>query len=199
MTRSSPAHAAVHDLATGPDDGALVVRAIAGDRWALEALYKRHARSVMRLGNFLLGRSADVDDVVQDTFIRAFDRLDDLRQPDRFGAWVLRIAANLSRSRLRRRRLLASLGLDRGDDDVPLDQLTTAGVTPEQRAELAALRRVLNRLPADQRVAWTLRRVEGWSLDQTAEAIGVSLATVKRRLRQADAAVADHVSAGGEP
>jgi RNA polymerase sigma-70 factor (ECF subfamily) len=198
LTRRSPASATVRDLPAGPDDGALVGRACAGDQWALEALYKRHARPVMRLSSFLLGRSGDVDDVVQDTFIRAFDRLVDLRDPDRFGTWVLRIAANLSRSRLRRRRLLGSLGLDRGEDDVPLDRLASEGASPEQRAELAAVQRVLDRLPADQRVAWTLRHVEGWSLDETAEAIAVSLATVKRRLSQANAAVSRHIAGGGE-
>jgi RNA polymerase sigma-70 factor (ECF subfamily) len=176
----------------------LVLRACLGDRWALEALYRRHVRPVMRLSCFLLGRSADADDVVQDTFIRAFDRLADLREPERFGSWVLRIAANVCRSKLRRRRLLESLGLDRGEDDVPLDQLTRPGVSPEQRAELAALQKVLNRMPAEERVAWTLRHVEGWTLEETAAATGVSLATVKRRLRRAGAAVSHHVSGEDE-
>ncbi|AKF10925.1 RNA polymerase sigma factor [Sandaracinus amylolyticus] len=181
--------------ARGGDDAALVARAIAGDRWAGEALYRRHAQDVIRVATLLLGRTAEVDDVVQDAFVKALRSLATLRDPASFGAWVARIAANLARSRLRRRGLLKRLGLDRGDEEVSFDQLASDGVGPEERAELARISKLLREMPADARIAWTLRRVEGWPLQEIAEAVGASLATVKRRIVAADEEIQARIGA----
>ncbi|WP_236518246.1 RNA polymerase sigma factor [Sandaracinus amylolyticus] len=179
----------------GGDDAALVARAIAGDRWAGEALYRRHAPDVIRVATLLLGRTAEVDDVVQDAFVKALRSLATLRDPASFGAWVARIAANLARSRLRRRGLLKRLGLDRGDEEVSFDQLASDSVGPEERAELARISNVLRAMPADARIAWTLRRVEGWPLQEIADAVGASLATVKRRIVAADEEIQARIGA----
>jgi RNA polymerase sigma-70 factor (ECF subfamily) len=181
-----------------PDATELVLRARAGDRWALEALYRDHVADVTRVAVFLLGRSSDVDDVIQDAFVRAFAQLPSLRETSAFGGWLARITANEARSRLRRRRLLSRLGLDRGEEDVPLDQFLSDGATPDERAEIARAARTLAQLAPDERVAWTLRHVEGWSLDETADALGVSLATVKRRLQHAEEQVRRAVDAPAE-
>jgi len=178
------------------EDAALVTRARAGERLALERLYRRHAPDVTRTVTFLLGPIADVDDVVQDAFIKAFASLGALRDPGSFGAWTGRIAANLARSRLRRRGLFKRLGLDRGEAEVRLDELARHDLDPEQRADLARISRVLATRPTDERVAWTLRRVEGWPLADVAASLGLSLATVKRRIGAADAALAALVGEG---
>jgi RNA polymerase sigma factor (sigma-70 family) len=156
------------------DTAALVARARAGDRWAGEA------------------------------FVRALGRLETLREPAAFGAWVARIAANLARTRLRRRRLLRRFGLDRGEEDMGLDELAIEGIDAEARAELARIGRIVAKLEPDTRVIWTLRRVEGWELTEVAETVGVSLATVKRRIAAIAArlgarlvAVDDDASRGG--
>lgn len=180
------------------DDAELVARARGGDRWAGEALYRRHAPDVIRVSTLLLGRGAEVDDVVQDAFVKALRKLDSLRDPASFGGWVARIAANLSRSRLRRRALFRRLGLDRGDEEIGLDQLAVESVSAEDRAELARISVALRELPADVRVAWTLRRVEGWPLGEIGEAVGASLATVKRRVAAADEVLRAHVGAREE-
>lgn len=185
--------AVVTALPARADDAQLVARALEGDRWAGEALYRRHAPHTIRVATLLLGRSAEVDDVVQDAFVKALRKLDTLRDPGSFGAWVARIAANLSRSRLRRRALFRRLGLDRGDEETSLDELAAEHVSAEDRAELARVSVALRGLPADVRVAWTLRRVEGWPLAEIGEAVGASLATVKRRVAAADAVLRAHV------
>lgn len=172
-------------------DAALVERAVSGDRWAMEALYRRHVRRVTNAVTRVLGRSADADDVVQDAFIVAFDRLEELREPAAFRGWLARIAMNEVRGRLRKRRLLRRLALDRGEDDVSLESLAITDASPEVKAELARIDRVLARMGAEPRMAWMLRYVEGWALDEIAVALDCSLATAKRRIKDAQ----DHIEA----
>jgi RNA polymerase sigma-70 factor, ECF subfamily len=185
--RSLPATESTEELAG---------RVLGGDRWAADALYRRHAPDVYRVATLLLGRSSDVDDIVQDAFVQSFERLDTLRERASYGGWVVRIAANLARSRLRRRGLLRRLGLDRGEEDVCFEQLAVPGLSVERRAELARVGEVLRAMPADQRVAWTLRRVEGWMLSEIAKTLGASLATVKRRVAAADEYLREYVEGG---
>ncbi|MGF1468604.1 MAG: RNA polymerase sigma factor [Sandaracinaceae bacterium] len=205
---TAPAHTPLLRLVGGPDRGAsvdreetddaeLVVRARSGDRWAEEALYRRHAPKVLNSAVHLLGRHADADDVVQDAFVTAFERLDTLREPGAFRGWVCRIAVNLILHRLRRRKILRMLALDGGTDDATFTLLASEGSRPDLRAELAELDRVLARLPTEQRVVWTLHRVEGWSLRETAELVDASTATVKRRLAAAASAIEVHRTGRG--
>lgn len=172
------------------DVSALVARARGGDRWARGVLYRAHLQHVLRVATFVLGRSADVEDVVQDAFVHAFERLGGLRDDAAFGSWLGRITANLARMRLRRRRFLRFFGMDRGEEDVSFEQLASRDASPEQRTELASLARALRDVSADARTAWVLREVEGWPLGEIAEALGVSLATSKRRIAEAARAVA---------
>lgn len=184
-------------IEVGPDDAELVARARGGDRWAAETLYRRHVVDATRVATYLLRRSAEVEDVVQDAFAIALARLHTLRDPAAFGGWVGRIVANEARGRLRRRHLLGLVGLDAGTDDAVLASLAAPGATAEQRTELALIDRAMLTLRTDERIAWTLRFVEGWQLIEIADALGVSLATVKRRLTAAQAKV-DAIT-GDEP
>ena len=171
--------------AAGPDRD-LVRRARGGDRWAEEALYRRHARAVARTVTRLLARSAEAEDVVQDAFIFALTHLDDLRDPDLFGRWVLQVAIRLVHRRFRQRSLLRLLGLDRGTDDATLAAQADPRAGPEVHARIAELDRALARLPARCRVAWVLRYVEGSGIDEVAAASSCSRATAKRLIARAD-------------
>lgn len=193
----SPRPAVVHALSLRADDAALVARLIQGDRWAADGLYRRHAPTVIRVVTLLLGRNADVDDVLQDAFVKALGQVATLRDPAMFGGWVARIAVNLARSRLRRRRLFQRLGLDRADD-VDLAQFPAPSLSPEDRVELARVSARLRALPADTQIAWTLRRVEAWALADIAESLGLSLATTKRRIAAADATMPTNFTAEGD-
>lgn len=184
---SGPRVARVEPLpaADGVSDASLVERALEGDRWAQEALYRRHVRRVTNAVTRVIGRTGDADDVVQDAFLTAFVRLGELREPAAFRGWVARIAMNEVRGRLRKRRWLKRLSLDRDDDDVSLESLAVDEASPEIKAELARIDRVLAAMDADLRMAWMLRFVEGWALDEVASALDVSLATAKRRIKEA--------------
>jgi len=174
-------------------DAELVARARRKDRSAEAALYRAHVDAVASVAVRLLGRSSDAEDVVQDAFVTALTRIDQLRDGTLFRAWVMRITVHEVHRRFRRRKLLRALGLDRGDDDATLARLGVSLLAPEQRAELAALDRVLARLPSRERIVWMLRHVEGQELAEIASACEASVASIKRWLAKADGEVRAHV------
>jgi RNA polymerase sigma-70 factor (ECF subfamily) len=175
-------------------DGDLVARALAGDRWSRDVVYRRHAHYLLAIAARLLSSRSEGEEVVQDTFVVAFAQLGRLREPAALRGWLARIAVSLVRRRLRRERLLRILGLDRGSNDATLAALAAPALRADDRAELALVDRLLRRMPATTRIAWMLRRVEGLPLAEVASACACSLATVKRRVAAADAEVARHVS-----
>ena len=170
----------------GPTDAALVIAARAGEEWAFEALFRRHANLVFGLAYRLLPRDSEVDDIVQDVFSVAFERLGTLQNPQAFAAWLGSIVVNTVSKRLRRRRLLERLGI-RSSEPCDPDQVISPVAPAETATELKVVYRFLERLPTEQRVALVLRRVEGMEIAQIAEHMGISVSTVKRRLTAAEA------------
>ena len=179
------------------DDAALVVRARGGDRWAHEAIFRRHVDAVLSLATRMLGRTGEADDVAQDTFAVALTRLDRLDEPERLRSWLLGIAVHRVQRRLRQRRWLSFFGLD-SDEGGGLFELVAPGASPEVRGELVLIDAMLERLPVEQRVAWMLRHVEGEALADIATMTSVSLATVKRRIDAAERAIEAAVGEGSE-
>lgn len=171
------------------EDTALVRRAITGDHWAEEALYRRHAETLLGTCTRLLRDSIDAEDVVQDAFVDAFEQLRSLRDPAQFRSWLTGIAVHKVHRRLRRRKLLRALGLWNDRREESLDNCLATGVSAEYFAEIVCLDHVLRQLPDAERIAWQLRYAEGFRLEEVAELCGCSLATVKRRIAQADALV----------
>jgi RNA polymerase sigma-70 factor (ECF subfamily) len=172
-----------------PADAELVRAARAGEDWAAEALVRRHARALNGLALRLLGRDGDVDDVVQDAFVAAFAALGRLQDPQAFQAWLSGILVRIVGKLIRRRRLLARLGLGRASSAIDLDALIAATVPQDDAVELRRLYALAQRLPAAVRVPLILQRVEGLGLDEIARLTGASLATVKRRVAEAEAAL----------
>jgi RNA polymerase sigma-70 factor (ECF subfamily) len=132
-----------------------------------------------------------VEDIVHDAFVRAHQRLGELREPAAFRSWLGSIIVRLVRTRLRRRRLVAMLGLAT-PEPVDLDAVATSDADPEVRALLAQVYALLQTLPADERIAWTLRHVERHRLESVAGLAGCSLATAKRRISRAQAFLDEH-------
>jgi RNA polymerase sigma-70 factor (ECF subfamily) len=176
------------------DDAELVARALEGDRWSREVLYRRHAGWLLAMSTRLLANRGEAEEVVQDTFVTGFEQLPALREPAAIRSWLGQIAVSLVRRRLRRRRRMRRCGLDRGADDATLEALAAPGASPDQAAELAFVDRLLAGLPATLRIAWALRRVEGLELTEVAALCGCSLATAKRRIAAVEAFVREHVS-----
>jgi RNA polymerase sigma-70 factor (ECF subfamily) len=182
----APAPVSATRSGAGPTDAALVVAARAGEAWAQEALFRRYTRLALGLAHRILPLDAEVDDLVQDSFMQAFERLHSLTNPQAFQAWLSAIVVRTAAKRLRRRRLQTRLGL-RAVDPIDADQVVSAAAPPDVAAELRAIYAVVSDLPAEERVALVLRRVERLEIAEIAEHMGLSVSTVKRRLNLAEA------------
>jgi RNA polymerase sigma-70 factor (ECF subfamily) len=161
----------------------------------VDDLFRRYARYVGSVAVRLMGRDAEVDDVVQEVFLAAMSRLAALRDPAAVKGWLATVTVRIAGRRLRRRRVLVLLGLDQAPD---YDEVAGAEASPEDRAMVARIYRALDRLPVAQRIPWTLHHVEGESLPRAAELCGVSLATAKRRIAAAQRAL-EHELGGTHP
>lgn len=165
----------------GPGDRELVLRARRGDRAAFGLLVRRHQRRIHGLGVRLLRDRDDADDLVQETFVRAWRALDRFDPERPLMPWLLRIATNRAMSLLdvRKRRRAEEL----------TETIPDAGPSPPEQADRrrlhAAVRREVDRLPEDQRVVLVLRAAEDLSYREIAEVLGVPIGTVMSRLARA--------------
>jgi RNA polymerase sigma-70 factor (ECF subfamily) len=172
-------------------DAQLVTLGLQGDTHALELLYRRHARFAIHLATRIEGSARDVEDIVHDAFVRAFERLDTLTDRAAFRSWLGAIVVHKVRSRMRRTRLMNVLGLGKADP-VDLDSLASGDASPHTRAQIAQVYALLRTLKTDERIAWTLRCVEGHDLESVANLTECSLATVKRRIGRAQKFLDEH-------
>jgi RNA polymerase sigma-70 factor (ECF subfamily) len=170
----------------GPSDAALVVAARAGEAWAREALFRRYARVVFGLVFRLLGRDAELDDLVQECFAQALANLDRLADPQAFGGWLTALVVRTTHKMLRRRAIARRLGLRTRDEPIDADTIVAPQAPVEVQAELRSVYRIIDDLPATLRVALVLRRVEGMSQEEVATAMGVSVSSAKRYIAQAE-------------
>ncbi|HEX7672259.1 MAG TPA: sigma-70 family RNA polymerase sigma factor [Polyangiaceae bacterium] len=158
----------------------------------LDILFRRYAPYVAAVAHRLLGRDDEVDDTVQEVFLVAVRGLRAIRDPGAVKAWLARVAVRSARRKLRKRRVRAFFGLD---DPAVEGSVTDRSASPEQRALLQRVYGVLDGIPANERIAWSLRYVEGEPLDSVAKLSGCSLATAKRRItaakRRIEEALAD--------
>ena len=184
--------------ATPPDpaeEARWVVRAQAGYLPAQEVLFRRHFAAVRQRVYRLLGPDAEIDDVVQEAFMKAFEGIGRLEEPRAFGAWLSTIAVHLADRRLRRRRLLRRLGFVAADDGAAsTSAVPSPGVSPAVAAEARVVYSMLDRLPTEARVAFLLARVEGMTLPEVAAQMKLSERTVKRRIALAEAQLASVLS-----
>ncbi|HLK39797.1 MAG TPA: sigma-70 family RNA polymerase sigma factor [Polyangiaceae bacterium] len=187
-----PAPGAASRSGAGPSDAALVVAARASEAWACEALFRRYAPMANGMALRLMGRDADLDDLVQDSFAAALRSLHRLENPNAFASWFGSIVVRTSCKLLRRRRIARRLGL-RHAEPIDVDALVSREAPPDVAAELRAIYAVVEDLPAKVRVPLVLRRVEECSLEEIARLMGASLATVKRRVAEGDRLVQEAI------
>lgn len=160
---------------------------------SLEQAFRLYSPYLAKVGFRVLGRADEVEDLVQDVFLTAAEGLRRLRDPSALRAYLATIAVRLARRRLKRQQLLRRLGLRKRIDYC---DLVDHGVSPEDAVLLAQAYRALDRLPADVRLAWTLRVLEGERLDRVAALCECSLATAKRRIAAAHGAIRQEVDHG---
>ncbi len=145
----------------------------------------------------LMGRDADVEDLVQDSFTEAVRGLRRLEDPQSFAKWLGSIVVRTASKLIRRRRLMARLGLHRPKDPIDVETIASRAASPELAAELHAIYEKLELLPTEERIAFTLRRIERMPLTDGGDGDmkALSHATVKRRVAAAETALG--VAEGG--
>jgi RNA polymerase sigma-70 factor (ECF subfamily) len=163
---------------------------IAGVPDAPVLAWERYAPLVHRIVSRAIGPDAEVEDVTQEIFYRLFSRIGTLRKPEALRSFVISFAIRIVKWELRRRRARRWLTLSE-TGEVPEEQLTV--MDAESRYALRRLYAMLDRLSTRERLVLILRHVEGMTLEEIAEAMELSLATVKRGLRRASLRVSQMV------
>jgi RNA polymerase sigma-70 factor (ECF subfamily) len=181
VTAERPHQPAAPETPADPDRE-LVARVRGGDVAGFEALMRRHNRRLFRVALAILGDADEAEDVMQETYLRAFAALAQFAGAARFATWLVRIAVHEALARRRRRQPHAHDDADAVLDDA-LGPADAAGA-----AELGALiEAAVARLPAPFRVVFVLRAVEQLSVQETAACLGIDEATVKTRAFRARA------------
>lgn len=179
-------------------DRELVAAVLDGERSAYRILVERHEDTLFRRAAAILGDRELAADMVQDTFVRAYERLADCSDPDRFGGWLYRALRNrcyddLRAARRRARPLAAAAPLAGGDD--PAADL-------ERRELRAAIRDALDTLSPLLREAFVLKHVDGLGYDEMQDETGVSRSALKMRVKRArealEAILTPHTAATGD-
>jgi RNA polymerase sigma-70 factor, ECF subfamily len=183
------------------DEFALVAEAKAGSYAAFEELVSRYEKKIYRLGINLTGNPEDAEDVLQETFLKAFQHLPDFREDSRFYTWIVRIAVNEGLMKLRKRRSDKSVPMEDTVDEegsVMPREVADWRPNPEQQLAQVELETILNdaarALPPTFRTVFFLRDVEGLSTQETAELLGLTVSAVKARLFRARLQLRDELA-----
>ena len=170
------------------DDLALVRACKNGDCSAFEEIVKRYDRKLFRIVQYLMHNQEDAEDAVQEAFLKAFRHLDQFREEAKFSTWLTRIAMNQALMLLRKRRSQREVSIDgdfqTDDGNLPIE-IADWAPNPEDLYRTVQLREILRKslqkLGPGLRVVFVLRDIEGLSIQQTADALGLSVVAVKAR------------------
>lgn len=197
--------------AIADSDAVAVERTLAGDRDAFRVLVERHSHNVFRLAYRMTGNRPDAEEVVQEAFLRAYQKLGQFAARANFGTWVYRIAANYAIDRMRQRkkeeaRKVEPAVRDEGRENDPVTLVHDAAPTPERLAGSIELRKhmeiALGALSYSERTAFVMRHWEGCAIEEIAEVLksssGAAKNTVFRAVQKLRLALQPFVERGGE-
>jgi RNA polymerase sigma-70 factor (ECF subfamily) len=184
-------------------DQMLVARTVAGDQKAYELLVIKYQRRIERLIGRMVRDVDLVEDIAQETFIRAYRALAQFRGEAQFYTWLYRIAVNTAKKALvdlKRDPLVSESALRGGGEDdetSPVENELTTAETPETvlaaKEIAAAVNSAMEALPDELRQAVTLREIEGLSYEEIAEAMNCPIGTVRSRIFRAREAISAKV------
>jgi RNA polymerase sigma-70 factor (ECF subfamily) len=176
------------------DDNELVEVARSGDAAVFRTIMQRHNRRLYRVARGILGDDVDTEDVVQETYVKAFENLAGFRGESSLATWLTRIAITEALGRKRKRRPTADLRKvdmldEQGEVRVLIFPGTRIDSNPESEASRAEIRRLLERavddLPDSFRIVFVMREIEQMNVEETASQLDIPPETVKTRLHRA--------------
>jgi RNA polymerase sigma-70 factor, ECF subfamily len=179
-------------ISNSTDEAQIIAAILAGNTHLFHDLIRPHERSVYAMALSLLHNEADAEDVAQEAFLKAFRNLANFRGESKFSTWLISITLNEARGRLRSKKNVKMESLDQpteGQGTVTPALLRDWREIPSEVLERQEIRQMLQQaitdLPVIYREVFLLRDVEDLSVNQSAEALGISVASVKVRLHRA--------------
>jgi RNA polymerase sigma-70 factor (ECF subfamily) len=176
----------------GIDETTLVAQSREGDTAAFGELVRRYEGKIFRLAQHVTQNREDAEDVLQETFMKAYEHLDQFQGNSKFYTWIVRIAVNQALMKLRRRKTDKSVSLDETIDtgeDTMVREIAAWDEDPEQRFSRDELGGILDTavesLDPPYRSVFVLRDIDELSTEETADALGLSVPAVKSRLLRA--------------
>ena len=176
----------------GTDETTLVAQSRDGDQRAFGELVRRYEGKIFRLAQHVTQNREDAEDVLQETFLKAYEHLDQFQGNSKFYTWIVRIAVNQALMKLRRRKTDKSVSLDESIDtgeDTIVREIAAWGEDPEQRFSREELGEILDAavqsLEPPYRSVFVLRDIDELSTEETADVLGLSIPAVKSRLLRA--------------
>jgi RNA polymerase sigma-70 factor (ECF subfamily) len=174
----------------GRDEAAMIEKVLGGQTETFHELIRPYERSVYLMALSLLHNEAEAEDAAQEAFIKAYRHLSKFRSESRFSTWLISIVLNEARGRLRRKQP----GLTDSIDDTTEGSITPAQLTDwreipseslERQEVRTLIRRAVGELPIAYREVFVLRELEERNVQETAETLGITIASVKMRLHRA--------------
>jgi RNA polymerase sigma-70 factor (ECF subfamily) len=182
------------------DDAGLVKRTLAGDSAAFRQIMQRHNRRLYRIARSVLRNNSDAEDAVQEAYVSAFTHLATYRGEASLAAWLSRITMNEALGRLRARRPTVDIATlaDTKEAEIIQFPLSAPNDDPErtmaQRQILHLVEQATDNLPETYRLVFVARVIEGMSVEETADLLGIKQETVKTRLHRARQLVRDQLN-----
>jgi RNA polymerase sigma-70 factor (ECF subfamily) len=175
-----------------PDEAAVVLQAREGDAKAFSELVRRYENKIFRLAMHITQNREDAEDVLQETFLKAYEHLDQFQGNSKFYTWIVRIAVNQALMKLRKRKTDKTVSIDETIDtgeDTVAREIAAWDENPEERYTREEMNEILSSaveaLAPPYRAVFVLRDVEEFSTEETAEALNLSIPAVKSRLLRA--------------
>ncbi len=165
------------------DDEALLAALKKGLPNAKRALFEKYANHVQRVLIRIMGIDDAIPELINETFLQAYSSIRTVRESGSLKAWMSMIAVFTARGLIRKRKKRRALWLF---EPKKMQDIRTYETDSDSREALQALYDILDEMPADERIAFSLRFLEGMGLRETAEVCGVSMATIKRRISRAE-------------
>ena len=174
------------------DESGLLAKAREGDSAAFSELVNQYSRKIYRLAKHITQKDSEAEDVLQETFLKAFEHLGDFQGQSKFYTWIVRIAVNESLMKLRKRKSDRTVPLDEpldtGEDTV-VREIAVWDENPEQQYSREEIGQILDEavqsLKPAFRTVFVLRDIEELSTEETARALEISIPAVKSRLLRA--------------
>lgn len=168
-------------------DAEIIRRVLAGNDAAFEGIMRRYNRLLFRIARGMVGRDDEAQDIVQESYVRAYFRLAQFEGPDGFTSWLSRIVINEALARVRKRGL--AIDEHRTADELPAANRDRPEEIAMGKDTMAMIESAIDALPRDFRIVFMMRAVEGLSVAETAELLDIKAATVKTRYFRAKAQI----------